>query len=95
VDQADNLTGGDFTCRYLVLVPAWITLAERFLIETFRPVWNTVVDGFGNHPQGKFRSTGRRSRWDILHSGRAWAASRHADETVEEIAAKVSQALAV
>jgi hypothetical protein len=93
IDQAQNLMAADFSCRYLLLVPVWITLAERFLIETFQPIWNTVVDGFGNHPQGRYRSTGRRSRWDVLHPGRPWADSRHAQETVEEIAAQVALAL--
>jgi hypothetical protein len=36
----------DFRCRYLTVVPTWITQAERFLIEHYSPIWNVCVDGF-------------------------------------------------
>lgn len=93
IDQAENLTAADFGCRYLVLEPVWIALAERFLIERFGPVWNTVVDGFGNHPQGKYRSTGKRSRWDVLHPGRPWAATRQVVEKAEDILREIAETL--
>ncbi len=48
IKQARNLALKDFTCRYLVVVPVWITLAERVLAEHHLPVWNVVIDGFGN-----------------------------------------------
>ncbi len=51
IDQADNLRLEHFTCRYLVVVPVWITLAERFLVDHYQPVWNVAVDGFGNVDQ--------------------------------------------
>jgi len=73
IQQAENLRLENFRCRYLVVVPVWIELAERFLIEHYRPAWNTVVDGFGNHPPGAGRKDMKRPRWDILHPGRAWA----------------------
>ena len=31
IEQAENLRIDHFRCRYLVVVPVWITLAERFL----------------------------------------------------------------
>ncbi|GAC69556.1 Eco29kI family restriction endonuclease [Gordonia soli] len=37
------------------------------------PVWNALVDGFGNHDPGRGRRAGRRSLWDTLHPGRPWA----------------------
>ena len=85
IEQAQNLALDEFQCRSLVVVPVWITLAERFLIDHFRPVWNTVIDGFGNHPPGRGRRDMRRPRWDILHPGRAWAAELQAAETAEEV----------
>lgn len=94
IGQAENLAVADFRCRYLVLQPVWITLAERFLIERFSPVWNTIVDGFGNNPQGRHRTTGKRSRWDILHPGRPWAATREAAEPAEAICREIADALA-
>jgi hypothetical protein len=62
----------DFVCRYLVVTPIWITMAERLLIEAYRPVWNRCLDGFGNNPPGKNRP-GVISFWDALHKGRPWA----------------------
>ena len=73
---ATNLAEEDFTCRYLAIVPVWVTLAERFLIDHYRPVWNGEVDGFGNNPQGRYRQKGKRSWWDTLHPGREWARQR-------------------
>ena len=32
--------------RFLAVVPVWITLTERFLIDYFKPVWNLCLDGF-------------------------------------------------
>lgn len=44
-----TLSADDFLCRYLVVTPLWITMAERFLIEHYQPLWNVCVEGFGNH----------------------------------------------
>ena len=85
VAQAENLELAEFHVRYLVVEPVWVTLAERFLIDRFQPLWNTVVDGFGNHPPGKGRSNMRRPRWDIVHPGRPWAAELSAKETADEV----------
>jgi hypothetical protein len=43
------------------------------LIENFQPVWNVVIDGFGNKTPGARRATQYRSPWDVLHPGRAFA----------------------
>lgn len=87
--QARNLNLAHFQCRYLVVVPVWIGLAERFLVGHFRPLWNTVVDGFGNHDPGKGRRAGAKPRWDILHPGRSWARELRARKTIEEVLAEV------
>ncbi len=73
IDEADNLEVSDFSCRYLAVVPVWITLAERFLIDYYKPVWNLCLDGFGDHDPGKGRRNSQRSWWDTLHPGRKWA----------------------
>ena len=85
IEQAENLALGKFRVHHLVVIPVWIRLAERFLIDHFRPVWNTVIDGFGNHPPGLGRRDMRRPRWDIVHPGLPWAAKLRAAEKVEEI----------
>lgn len=92
VEQAENLELGEFRCRYLVVVPVWITLAERFLISHFQPIWNTVIDGFGNHDPGSGRRNMKRPRWDIVHPGRDWATRLRAAETVDDIVALVRPA---
>ena len=73
IGQAANLRVSDFRCRYLAVQPVWITLAERFLIDNFRPVWNVCLDGFGDHDPGQGRRNSERSWWDTLHPGRPWA----------------------
>lgn len=74
LEDAGNLRVADFTCRYLVVVPLWITMAERFLIEHYQPCWNVCIAGFGLHDPGRGRRQGRCSWWDTLHPGRPWAA---------------------
>lgn len=83
--EAENLDLADFRCRYLTVVPVWITLAERFLIDHFTPIWNTVIDGFGNHDPGSGRRNSRRPRWDIVHPGRSWAKKLVAQEKIGDI----------
>ena len=73
VKAAENLNESDFFCRYLVVDDIWIPLAESLLIEKFQPVWNRVLDGFGNHDPGSGRYAQQKSPWDELHPGREWA----------------------
>jgi hypothetical protein len=73
VKAVRNLDIGDFYCRFLAVDDIWIPLAESMLIERFKPVWNRVLDGFGNHDPGKGRHQGMMPQWDCLHPGRTWA----------------------
>ena len=73
IEATENLCVADFACKHMAVVPVWITLAERFLIEHYKPVWNICLDGFGGHDPGKGRLDGDRSWWDTLHPGRSWA----------------------
>jgi hypothetical protein len=73
IEQAENLNLADFQCRYLVVEDIWIPLAESLLIARFSPLWNQIIDGFGNHDPGKRRSNQNRSAWDVMHPGRPWA----------------------
>lgn len=73
VDEASNLDLADFHVRYLVVDDIWIPLGENMLIETFRPVWNRAIDGFGNKDPGARRKTQLTSPWDVLHPGRGAA----------------------
>jgi hypothetical protein len=74
IQQAINLSLGDFTCRYLVVDDIWIPLAESLLISMFIPLWNYSCDGFGNHDPGTGHYNQQRSVWDEIHPGRPWSA---------------------
>ena len=73
IEAATNLVVTDFLFRSLAVEPVWIPLAERSLIDNYRPVWNVCLEGFGKHDSGKARRSGERSWWDTLHPGRVWA----------------------
>ncbi len=92
---SDSLNVDDFTCRFLVVDDIWIPLGESLLIAKFQPVWNNLVDGFGNHDPGSGRYKGLRSRWDVLHPGRTWADKCEVrPESAEQIRQEVIQQLA-
>ena len=86
VRAAYNLNLEDFRSRWLVLDPVWIGLTEQVLIAQYQPIWNVVVDGFGNNDPGRGRWNQRRSQWDTLHPGREWAFNlQDRGETAEEV----------
>ena len=94
INTAKNLKLADFTCRFLNVEDIWIPLGESLLISKFSPLWNSIIDGFGNHDPGKGRYMGMRPRWDVLHPGRAWAERcQPRAETTDQIRADVSQFL--
>lgn len=73
ITAVSKLDIADFSVRFLVVAPVWIQLAERLIILECQPVWNAVVDGFGNHDPGRGRYDQEVSRWDALHPGRTFA----------------------
>lgn len=86
VQFAENLKIEDFFYRYLVVDDIWIPLGESLLITRFSPIWNKLIDGFGNHDPGKGRYGQKRSKWDTLHPGRIWALKCQArEETADQI----------
>lgn len=86
IEEASNLDIADFHCRYLIVDDIWIPLGESLLIAKFDPLWNKLIDGFGNHDPGKGRHAGLRPRWDVLHPGRIWADKcQSRKETAEQI----------
>jgi len=74
IRSTENLRIEDFVFRYIVLDDIWIPLGENILIETFKPLWNVAVEGFGINDPGKGRLNQKRSPWDVLHPGRGYAA---------------------
>jgi len=91
IRATSNLELEHFHCRYLVVDDIWIPLGEALLIDSFSPLWNKVLDGFGNHDPGKGRYEQQRSSWDEIHPGRAWALKcQPNNKTIENIKNEVS-----
>ncbi len=95
IEQAKNLRLSDFKCRFLATKVIWIDAVEELLIKRYRPLWNSVVAGFGiHHPGMKGRGNQRRSMWDTIHPGRPWAAQLPPNEMSErEILESIRKAL--
>lgn len=87
----------DFKCRFIILKDeesSMITIVEAALIKKYRPLWNTVVDGFGNHDPSSGRYDQANSEWDVLHPGRPWAEKlRGKSPDLEGIKVKIRNAL--
>jgi len=75
ISATKNLDVADFACRFTIMegiATDMIAGVEAALIKHNRPLWNTIIDGFGNHDPGVGRAAGQKSKWDILHPGRKW-----------------------
>lgn len=84
-----------FRVRALVSMPLWVPLAEAMAIRSDRPVWNDALSGFGIHDPGSGRDEQRRSQWDTLHAGRAFATRRPPNGQSAEALASVAHAASV
>ena len=98
IQQTTNIAITDFHCRFMILNSIESELigpVEARLIRRYKPLWNTVIDGFGNHDPGAGRYNQARSEWDVLHPGRAWAehlAGKKPD--IAHLLEKINKALA-
>ena len=76
IKRGDGLLLDEFMCRFVIFEEEgsdMIGTIEAALIKLNKPLWNTAVDGFGNHDPGKGRYEQAKSPWDVIHEGRAWA----------------------
>ena len=90
IESVQNLSVEDFYFRYLIVDDIWIPLTESMLIEKFSPVWNVVLEGFGNHNPGDGRYNGKIPLWDMVHPGREWAKKlKPRKETIGELLDKI------
>ncbi len=79
---ATTIDLADFEFRSLVVQSGWETAAEDYLIHLFRPIWNSetnILYGLGKHGDSATTRANKRSPWDTLHPGRAWAADSAED----------------
>jgi hypothetical protein len=77
INDAHNLDLSKFECSFLIVSDKHSSLipsVEAYIIRSLTPLWNSAIDGFGNHTPGKGRFGQSPSEWDTLHSGRAFAA---------------------
>lgn len=66
----------DFTCRRLVWATNAQLVAEKHLIRTFWPLWNSETKacwGMSKHGDAAKTRKNKRSPWDVVHPGRRWA----------------------
>ena len=72
----ENINLEDFSCRFVIFESDgsdMISTIEASLIKLNRPLWNSAMDGFGNHDPGKGRYEQANSDWDVIHKGRPFA----------------------
>ena len=76
INSVSGLVISDFSCRFMIFEDQssdMISTVEAALIKLHVPLWNSVVDGFGNHTPGAGRFKQAKSDWDVIHPGRKWA----------------------
>jgi hypothetical protein len=93
IEAVENLSIDDFYCRFLIVDDIWIPLGESLLIEKTKPLWNIVVDGFGNHDPGSGRYNQQISSWDTIHPGRKWAKKLQQGKPEAEISKQILEFL--
>jgi len=94
INQATNLDIQDVQCRFVILRQgSLIVPIEARCIQHWLPLWNTTIDGFGNHAPGSGRYNQVQSEWDVLRPGRAWARRLSGvTPSLSEIANKLKEA---
>ncbi|WP_260292392.1 Eco29kI family restriction endonuclease [Sedimenticola hydrogenitrophicus] len=86
----------DFDARRLICATNAQLVAERHLIGMFRPVWNNEIGicwGISKHGDAATTRANKRSPWDVIHPGRAWAMAAALNDkmTPEEIERRVGE----
>jgi hypothetical protein len=87
-----------FTCRRLVCATNAQLVAERHLIRMFWPVWNSDTKacwGMSKHGDAATTRRNKRSPWDVVHPGRAWALDDDLvdNATAAEVAVRIEAVL--
>ncbi len=98
IRKADGtLNIDDFDCRFLIVQTGFQKSAEDYLINFFKPIWNSetkICFGLGKHGDSSETRVNKRSPWDTMHPGRKWADAttenqKPAQLIVEQIAANL------
>lgn len=88
----------DFSCRRLVCATNAQLVAEKHLIRTFWPIWNSETKacwGMSKHGDAATTRANKRSPWDVVHPGRLWALDERLVDslTPDEIARRIRATL--
>lgn len=88
----------DFVCRRLVCATNAQLVAEKHLIRTFWPIWNSETKacwGMSKHGDAAKTRANKRSPWDVVHPGRAWALDELLEDslTPEQIGQRITETL--
>ncbi len=76
IEKVEGIDQDEFSCRFVIFEAEssdMIGTIEAALIKLNRPLWNSALDGFGNHTPGAGRFNQAKSDWDVIHPGRDWA----------------------
>ena len=89
----------DFKCRFLIVQSGFQKSAEDYLINFFKPLWNSetkICFGLGKHGDSHLTRDNKRSPWDTMHPGRPWADKSTKDQKpAKQIIAEIDQHLAL
>jgi hypothetical protein len=78
----------DFECRFLIVQTGFQKSAEDYLINFFKPIWNSeqrICYGLGKHGDSSDTRGNKRSPWDTIHPGREWASASAEDQKPREL----------
>ncbi|WP_262690599.1 Eco29kI family restriction endonuclease [Kordiimonas aestuarii] len=94
----DQIRLGDFYCRRLVCATNAQLVAEKHLIQTFRPIWNSETKacwGMSKHGDSAKTRANKRSPWDVVHPGRSWALDENLEDslTPDQVKEKIEETL--
>lgn len=66
----------NFECRFLIVQTGFQTSAERYLIDFFKPIWNSetkICFGMSKHGDSAETRGNGRSPWHTMHPGVSWS----------------------
>lgn len=78
----------DFECRFLIVQTGFQKSAEDYLINFFKPIWNSetkICFGLGKHGDSSETRGNKRSPWDTIHPGREWADASTENQKAPEL----------
>lgn len=79
-----GLPPSEFEVRFATVQSGMESAVEDFMIRLFKPIWNKetkICFGIGKHGDSADTRKNKRSPWDTMHPGRAWADATTEDQS--------------